>query len=83
MRRFHLALAAILAYVAGFGKNVVPFPGLWTWGGFFGIRPQPVKGSWEERTMLEFGFIRLRGAETDSRYILWARACKRWMDLAR
>jgi hypothetical protein len=33
MGRFHLASAAILARVAGFGKNVVPFFRLWIWGG--------------------------------------------------
>ena len=43
MRRFHLALAAILARVAGFGKNVVPFLRLWIWGGFPGISPHSVK----------------------------------------
>ena len=49
MRRFHLARAAILARVAGFGKNVVPLPGFWRGG--FGIWPQRVKCLREHRRL--------------------------------
>jgi hypothetical protein len=48
-RRFYLARGAILTRVAGFGKNVVAFSGLWSWGGFFGIGPPAVKCFWENR----------------------------------
>jgi hypothetical protein len=50
MRRLHLALAAILTYVAGFGKNVISLFGPWIWGRFLGIRAQPVKCFWENRS---------------------------------
>jgi hypothetical protein len=46
----YLSLTAILAGVAGFGKNVVPLFRLWTCGGFLSIRPQPVRRFGENRS---------------------------------
>src|ERR1039458_6226606 len=58
MRCFHFARAAILARVAGFGKNVVPLSSLWTWGGGLGLRHTFAEGDWENRSLgrcREFG----------------------------
>src|ERR1035441_3491395 len=58
MRRFHLARAAILARVVGFGKNVVPLLRLWTWSGFLGIRTRFMDYGLENRSLRcfrEFG----------------------------
>ena len=43
MRCLQLVRAAILAYAAGFGKNVIPLLSFWTQGGRFEIRPQLAK----------------------------------------
>ena len=43
MRCLQRMRAAILAYAAGFGKNVVPRLGFWARGGRFEIRPQLAK----------------------------------------
>ena len=52
MRRLHLAFAAVLAVVAGFGKNFVTHRRLGIRRGFIGSGPDPVKGFGEDR-----GFI--------------------------
>jgi len=53
VRRFHFARAAILARVAGFGKNVVPFWRFWI--GCLGIGPQAVKRLREYRRLCHGG----------------------------
>src|ERR1017187_10216565 len=58
MRCFHFARAAILARIAGFGKNVVPLLRLWTWSGFLGIRTRFMDYGLENRSLRcfrEFG----------------------------
>jgi hypothetical protein len=51
MSRLHLARTAILTRVAGFGKSVVPFFGLWTCEGLLGIWAQPVQCFWKNRNL--------------------------------
>ena len=53
VRRLHLARAAVLARVAGFGKNVVPFWRFWI--GCLGIGPQAVKRLLEDRRLRNGG----------------------------
>jgi ABC-type uncharacterized transport system permease subunit len=54
MRSFHLARAAILAQVAGFGKNVVPLFGFWIGHGFLLIGPHLMEGL-RKNWSLQFG----------------------------
>ena len=51
MRGFHLARAAILAHVAGFGKNVVPLFGLWMRQGLLLIGSERVQGLRKGRSL--------------------------------
>ena len=58
LRRFHLARAAILPQVAGFGKNVVPLFRFWLGNGFIVIGSGLVHGlrkNWGLRRSRKFG----------------------------
>ena len=49
MRCLHFPRAAILTQIAGFGKDVVPFFGLWIGHGGFLIRSHRMEGLWKRR----------------------------------